>query len=178
MTATSFRSTRPATGEFLPYYGQYIDKVPQGDIVETLTKQLPETLALIRSIAETDGDKRYAPGKWSIRDVIGHVTDGERIFVYRALRFSRADSTPVPGFEENDYAANSPYSRVSIADLADEFEHVRRATIHFFANLDDEALSRRGSANGAEISVRALAHIIAGHETHHMGVLRDRYLNS
>lgn len=178
MTSTSFRSTRPATGEFLPYYGTYIDKVPQGDIVETLTKQLPETLALIKSIPEETGDKRYAPEKWSIREVIGHVIDGERIFVYRALRFSRSDLTPVPGFDENTYAANGPYSKVSLADLADEFDHVRRATIHLFANLDDEALSRRGSANGAEISVRALAFIIAGHETHHMGVLRDRYLNS
>jgi uncharacterized damage-inducible protein DinB len=178
MTSTSFRSTRPATGEFLPYYGTYIDKVPQGDIVETLTKQLPETLALIRSIPEETGDKRYAPGKWSIREVIGHLIDAERIFVYRALRFSRSDLTPVPGFDENSYAANAPYSKVSLADLADEFDHVRRATIYFLANLDDEALSRRGTANGAEISVRALAFIIAGHETHHMAVLRDRYLNS
>ncbi|HUQ48925.1 MAG TPA: DinB family protein [Gemmatimonadaceae bacterium] len=178
MTSTSFRSTRPADGEFLPYYGKYIDRVPQGDVIETLATQLTETLALIRSISESDGDKRYAPGKWSIRDVIGHVIDGERIFVYRALRFSRADSTPVPGFEENDYAANGPYSQVSLSDLADEFEHVRRATIQFFSHLDDVALSRRGAANNAEISVRALAFIIAGHETHHMAVLRDRYLNS
>ena len=178
MTSTSFRSTRPAEGEFLPYYGTYIDKVPQGDIVETLRNQLPHTLSLIKSIPEESGDKRYAPGKWSIRDVIGHVIDAERIFVYRALRFSRSDQTPVPGFEENDYAANGPYSKVTLADLAEEFDHVRRATIHFFANLDNEALSRRGSANGAEISVRALAYIMAGHETHHMGVLRDRYLNS
>lgn len=178
MTSTSFRSTRPAEGEFLPYYGRYIDLVANGDIVDSLQKQLPEMLSLINSIPEESGDKRYAPGKWSIRDVIGHVIDGERIFVYRALRFSRSDLTPVPGFEENDYAANGPYSRVSLADLADEFEHVRRATIHFFANLDDQALSRRGTANGAEISVRALAFVIAGHELHHRGVIRDRYLNS
>jgi uncharacterized damage-inducible protein DinB len=178
MTSTSFRSTRPASGEFLPYYGTYIDRVPRADIVETLTNQLPQTLSLIKLIPEATGDKRYAPGKWSIRDVLGHVIDGERIFVYRALRFSRSDLTPVPGFEENDYAANGPYSKVSLANLADEYEHVRRATIHFFANLNDEALSRRGTANGAEISVRALAFIIAGHETHHMDVLRERYLNS
>lgn len=178
MTSTAFRSTRPAEGEFLPYYGMYIDRVPQGDIVDVLKRQHPEMLALITSIPESDGDKRYAEGKWSIRELIGHVIDGERIFVYRALRFSRADTTPVPGFDENSYAAMSPYSRVSLADLADEFDHVRRATIHFFSNLDDEALSRRGSANAAEISVRALAFIIAGHETHHAGILRDRYLNS
>ena len=178
MTSTSFRSTRPATGEFLPYYGTYIDKVPQGDIVETLSRQLPETLALIRSIPESDGDKSYAPGKWRIREVIGHVIDAERIFVYRALRFSRSDSTPIPGFDENSYAANAPYSKVTLADLADEFDHVRRATVQFFSHLDDDSLSRRGSANGAEISVRALAFIMAGHEIHHASVLRDRYLNS
>jgi uncharacterized damage-inducible protein DinB len=178
MTSTSFRTTRPAEGEFLPYYGTYIDKVPQGDIVETLTKQLPEILAFIKSIPEDMGDKRYAPGKWSIRDIIGHLSDGERIFSYRALRFSRSDLTPVPGFDENTYAANGPYSKVSLADLADEFEHVRRATIHLIANLDEESLSRRGTANGAEISVRALAYVMAGHATHHMGVIRDRYLNS
>lgn len=178
MTSTAFRSTRPATGEFLPYYGTYIDKVPQGDIIETLNRQFPETLALIRSIPEENGDKRYAPEKWSIREVIGHVIDAERIFVYRALRFARADSTPVPGFDENTYVKNAPFSNVSLSDLADEFDHVRRGTIHFFANLDDEALSRRGTANGAEISVRALAFILAGHETHHAGVLRDRYLNA
>jgi Uncharacterized protein conserved in bacteria len=178
MTSTAFRSTRPVAGEFLPYYGTYIDKVPDGDIVETLTSQLPQTLALIRSIPETTGDKRYAAGKWSIREVIGHLIDAERIFVYRALRFSRADATQVPGFDENAYAANGPYSKVSLADLADEFEHVRRATIQFFSHLDNDALSRRGNANGAEITVRALAFIMAGHETHHMGVLRDRYLNS
>lgn len=178
MTSTSFRSTRPVAGEFLPYYGTYIDKVPHGDIVEILTKQLPETIALISSIPEEAGDKRYAPGKWSIREVIGHLIDAERIFVCRALRFSRSDLTPVPGFDENSYAANAPYSKVSLADLADEFNHLRRATIQFVSHLDDEALSRRGTANGAEISVRALAFIMAGHETHHMGVLRDRYLNS
>lgn len=178
MTSTAFRSTRPVAGEFLPYYGTYIDKVPDGDIIDTLNRQLPETVALIRSIPESNGDKRYAPEKWSIREVIGHVIDAERIFVYRALRFARADLTPVPGFDENSYAANAPYSNVSLADLADEFDHVRRATIHFFSNLDDEALSRRGTANGAEISVRALVFILAGHEKHHVGVLRDRYLNS
>jgi len=178
MTSTSFRSTRPAEGEFLPYYGKYIDLVPSGDIVDTLKKQLPETLSLIGSLSDETADKRYAPGKWSIRESIGHLIDGERIFVYRALRFSRADSTPVPGFDENSYAANGPWSKVSVADLADEYEHVRRATIQFFSHLDNDALSRRGSANGAEITPRALAFIIAGHERHHLGIIRDRYLNS
>jgi uncharacterized damage-inducible protein DinB len=178
MTNVAFRSTRPAAGEFLPYYSTYIDRVPDSDIVDTLGRQITETLAAIRAIPESAGDKRYAPGKWSIRQVLGHVIDAERIFVYRALRFSRSDATPVPGFDENSYADNDPYANVSLADLANELEHVRQATVHFFANLDEEAMSRRGTANGAGISVRALAFIIAGHETHHLNVLRTRYLNT
>lgn len=178
MTSTNFRAMRPVEGEFLPYYGQYIDKVPDGDIVQTLKSQVPETLTLIGSLSEADGDRRYAPDKWSIREVIGHVIDGERVFVYRALRFARADSTPVPGFDENTFAKNAPYAHVSLADIASELEHVRAATVHFFANLEEQAFSRRGSANGAEISVRALAYVLAGHEIHHLGVLRTRYLNA
>jgi Uncharacterized protein conserved in bacteria len=175
---TSFRATRPAAGEFLPYYGTYIDRVPDGDIVETLSRQIGDTLALIRSIPEATGDKRYAPGKWSVREVIGHLIDAERIFTYRALRFARADTTPVPGFDENAYVANAPFAKVSLADLADELDHVRRGSVHFLANLDEDAFSRRGAANGAEITVRALAYIMAGHESHHMNVLRTRYLST
>jgi uncharacterized damage-inducible protein DinB len=175
---TSFRTVRPAAGEFLPYYGTYIDRVPDGDIVETLRRQVGDSLALIKSIPETIGDKRYAPGKWSVREVVGHLIDAERIFTYRALRFGRADTTPVPGFDENAYVANAPFASVSLADLADELDHVRQSTIHFLANLDEAAFNRRGSANGAEITVRALAFIMAGHESHHMNVLRTRYLNT
>jgi len=178
MTNTNFRAIRPVAGDFLPYYGTYIDKVPDGDVVETMKRQVPETLALIRSLPEADGDKRYAPDKWSIREMIGHIIDGERIFAYRALRFARADATPVAGFDENAYVANAPFSHVSLADLASELEHVRASTAHFFANLDEEAFGRRGSANNAEITVRALAYILTGHEIHHLGVLRTRYLNT
>lgn len=175
---TSFRAIRPVAGEFLPYYGTYIDRVPDGDIVETLGRQIVDTLALIKSVPESSGDKRYAPEKWSIREVVGHVIDAERIFTYRALRFARADETPVPGFDENAYVKNAPFSKVSLADLADELDHVRRASVHFFGNLDSDAFTRRGAANGAEISVRALAFIMAGHESHHMNVLRTRYLSA
>jgi len=178
MTSTAFRSIRPVAGEFLPYFGTYIDKVPDGDVIESMTRQLPETLSLVRSLSEADGDKRYAPDKWSIREVIGHVIDAERIFTYRALRFARADTTPVAGFDENSYVKNAPFSKVSLADLADELEHVRRATIHFFSNLDEEAMSRRGTSNGAEVSVRALAYILTGHAIHHVNVLRTRYLTT
>jgi uncharacterized damage-inducible protein DinB len=177
MTTKAIHTTRPAAGEFLPYYGTYIDQVPDGDIVESMNRQLSDTLSLIRSLDESDGDKRYAPEKWSIREIIGHVIDAERIFVYRALRFSRADPTPVPGFDENMFAANAPYSKVSLSDLADELEHVRRSSAQFFSHLDEEVMSRRGNANGHEISVRALAWILTGHDIHHVKVIRTRYLN-
>lgn len=172
----NFRSVRPMADEHLAYYSTYIDRVPDGDIVEMLERQAPETLAFLRAIPEARIDYRYAPEKWSIRQMVGHLVDGERVFQYRAWRFSRADQTPVPGFEENDYVANAPFEKVSINDLVDELEHMRRATVHMFKNMDEQALSRRGTANGAGVSVRAIAWIMAGHVDHHMQVLRDRYL--
>ena len=175
MTAT-FRSTRPGSDEYAPYAATYVSRVPEGDIVDILNRQVPEVMTLLRSIPETQGDHRYAPEKWSIREMVGHLSDAERVFSYRALRFSRGDTTPVEGFDENSYVANSPFTRASLPDLIDELEHVRKATIHLFANLDEKAMGRRGLANGIEVSVRALAFIIAGHVYHHMNVLRTRYL--
>ncbi|MDO8501430.1 MAG: DinB family protein [Gemmatimonadaceae bacterium] len=174
--SSPFRSIRPVAGEYASYYASYIARVPDGDIVETLDRQISESLELFRSIPESLGDHRYAPGKWSIREVIGHIADAERVFAYRALRFSRADTTPVAGFDENAYVSNAPFARTSLADLASGLEHVRRASLYLFAGLDEEAMTRRGIANGFEVSVRALAWITAGHETHHIDVLRARYL--
>jgi hypothetical protein len=173
---TDFRSVRPKADEHLAYYSTYIDRVPDGDIVEILERQTPEVLAFLRGIPESRADYRYAPEKWSIRQMVGHLSDGERVFQYRAWRFSRADETPVPGFEENHYVANGPFEKVTMSDLIDELEHLRRATIHQFKNMDEAAMSRRGVANGAEVSVRAVAWIMAGHIDHHMQILRDRYL--
>ena len=172
----SFRSIRPASDEHLAYYSRYIDRVPDGDIVETLKRDTAETLAFLRAIPESRFDFKYAPEKWTIRQVVGHLADGERVFQYRAWRFSRADTIPVPGYEENDYVANGPFTRVSMPDLIAEFEHLRRATIHLFGNMDEEAMGRRGLANDAEISVRAIAFIIVGHTTHHLQILKERYL--
>lgn len=173
---SDFRATRPEADEYLEYYGRYISRVPDGDIVATLQKQLPETIAFLRSIPESRLDYRYAPGKWTPRQIVGHLSDGERVFQYRAFRFSRADDTPVPGFDENLYVANAPFENVSMSDLIDELEQLRNSSVHLFRNMNEEAMSRRGSANGAEVSVRALAWIMAGHETHHMQVLREKYL--
>jgi len=175
MDAT-FRSIRPGTDEYLPYFAAYIARVPDGDIVDTLSRQISETAALLRSISDEQADFRYAPGKWTIREVAGHMADAERVFSYRALRFSRGDETPCEGFDENAYIDNGPFAHVSMANLANELEHIRRSSIHLFANLDADAIARRGVANGAAVSVRALAFITAGHETHHLDILRSRYL--
>jgi uncharacterized damage-inducible protein DinB len=167
---------RPDASEHLPYYARYVDLVPDGDLLQTLGTQLAETLTLVRGLPEEQGGHRYAPGKWSIREVLGHVIDTERIFAYRALRIARGDGTPMEGFDENAYAAASDADARTLADLADELEHVRLANIAFFRALTDEALARRGTANGAEVSARALAWILAGHELHHRALLRERYL--
>ena len=167
---------KPDASEYLAYYGRYIDKVPEGDLLQTLRTQLDETLALVRGLDEEHGGHRYAPGKWSIRTVLGHLIDAERIFAYRALRISRGDPTPLASFDENAYAEMAGSDARTLGDLADEFEHVRLGNIVFFRGLSDEALARRGTASDATVSVRALAWIIAGHEAHHVGLLRERYL--
>lgn len=174
----SFRSIRPGKDEHVEYYSMYIDRVPDGDIVAKLESQVHETLAFLRAIPESKHDYRYAPGKWSIKEIVGHLGDGERVFQYRAWRFSRADTTPVPGFEENLYVANSRFSKMSMDDLISEFEHLRYASIRLFSGIDAEGMQRRGTANDAEVSVRAIAWIIAGHVDHHEEIIRTRYLNN
>ncbi|HYR12432.1 MAG TPA: DinB family protein [Longimicrobium sp.] len=167
---------RPDASEYLEYYGKYIDKVPDGDLLQTLRGQLDETLALVRGLDEAQGGHAYAPGKWSIRGVLNHLIDAERIFAYRALRISRGDATPLASFDENAYADAADADARTLADLAEEMEHVRLANLALFRSLGDEALARRGTASGGEVSVRALAWIIAGHERHHVALLRERYL--
>jgi uncharacterized damage-inducible protein DinB len=169
------RATRPAPGEHSPYYSRYIDLIPDGDIVATLERQMGETAEMLRAVPEAKGEHRYAPEKWTVKEVIAHIIDAERIFAYRLLRTARGDTTPLPGFDENEYArANRANSR-TLADLADELAAVRRANLPLFRSLDDEEISRVGTANNAPISVRALMWITAGHERHHMVMLRERY---
>jgi uncharacterized damage-inducible protein DinB len=167
---------RPDASEYLAYYGKYIDRVPDGDLLRTLRDQLDETLALVRGLDESHGGHRYAPGKWSIRDTLAHVIDAERIFAYRALRIGRGDQTPLASFDENAYAEQANADARTLADLAEELAHVRLGNLALFRSLSDQALARRGTASDAEVSVRALAWIIAGHERHHVALLRERYL--
>ena len=176
MTAAAI-TKRPESSEYPSYAEGYISRVPNGNIVGILSQQLEDTLALIGSIPDARKDWRYAEDKWSVKELIGHVIDSERIFAYRALRFGRGDSTELSGFEQDDYVRGGSFSERSLSDLAEEYEHVRRSTISLLANLDDEAWTRRGSANNNEVSVLALAFIIAGHERHHVEILRTRYLS-
>lgn len=168
--------TRPDSTEHAPYFAKYISLVPDGEIIATLGKQIESTLGLLGGLSEAQGELRYAPGKWSVKEVIGHLIDAERIFAYRALRFARNDQRPLAGFDENDFVANAGFGARRLADLAEEFECVRRSSLYLFRHLDDEAWSRRGVANDNEIGVRALAWITAGHELHHLEILRSRYL--
>ena len=165
-------AARPEKSEYAPSYEGYVSRVSDGDIVAALSKQLEETLALIRSIPEDRGNHRYAEGKWSIKELLGHVIDSERVFAYRALRFGRGDTTPLSGFEQDDFVRGADFNKRSLKDLAEEYEHVRRSTISLFASLEHDAWHRRGTANNNEVSVRALAFIIAGHERHHLEILR------
>ena len=171
-----YKIDRPVEGEYLPYYDRYVSLIADGDIIAALGAQLEETLALLSGIPESRAGFRYASGKWSMKELIGHMIDSERIFAYRALRFARNDRTPLPGFEQDDYIRNASFDNTSLADLAAEFESVRRSTLYLFKHLDGEAWTRRGLANDSEASVRALAYIIAGHELHHREILRTRYV--
>jgi hypothetical protein len=167
---------KPDSTEYAPYFEKYISLVPEGEIVETLGLQIESTLSLIRGLSAAQGDLRYAPGKWSVKEVIGHLIDGERIFTYRALRFARNDATPLPGFDENSFVANAGFGSRSLADLAEEFEYTRKSNVYLFKSLDGDSSLRLGVASDNKLSVRAIAYIIAGHELHHVGILRSRYL--
>ncbi len=167
---------RPAVDEHAAYYKLYIALVPDGDIVATLSAQGRETAAMLSRLSEAQGDYRYAAGKWTVKEVVGHVIDTERIFIYRALRFARGDRTPIPGYEQDDYVRNAGSGARTLKNLIEEFEAVRRATVLFFAGLSSEAWSRRGIANHYEMSVRAAAWVIAGHEIHHRRALEEKYL--
>lgn len=168
---------RPKPGEYNAYYDRYISLIPGSDIGATLSNQLPKTVALLSAHGE-EAELRYAPGKWSVKEVVGHMNDTERIMTYRALRIARNDRTPIEGFEQDDYIRSGPYSDLRLADLVEEFQRIRAATLAFFRNLRPADWTRRGLANNNEISVRALAYVIGGHELHHRHILEEKYFSS
>ena len=169
-------TARPEASEYAPYYDTYVSKVPDGDILQLLTTQIDETLALLGNLSEEQAEYRYAPDKWTLKEVVGHMGDTERIFAYRALRFSRNDATPLPGFDQKPFNEASTFSERTLADLLAEFRAIRQTTIYLFKGMNENMMTRTGTASQAAISVRALAYLIAGHERHHVGILRERYL--
>lgn len=176
--ATQTHTSRPDATEYPPFFARYVAAVPEEDVVAALRDSGRELLAVLTAIPDARGGFRYAPDKWTIREVVGHMIDAERIFGYRALRLARADATPLPGFEENEYARNAGSDARSLADLNEELRVVRDGTVRLFQSFPAEAWTRRGVVNGREVSVRALAYITAGHARHHLGVLRERYLSA
>lgn len=167
---------RPQPSEYLAYYATYITKVPDdGDVLELLGAQEAEIRRLAAACSADQEEHRYAPGKWSVREVMGHLIDAERIFGHRAFRIGRGDETPLPGFDENRYIADSDYHSRPLASLVDELGLAREANLALFRNLPQEAWQRIGTANGHPVSVRALAFILAGHTNHHLAILGERY---
>ena len=167
---------RPGVDEYPAAFADYVDRIADDeDIVGVLGTQRDEVLARLEGIAEARGDYRYAPNKWSIKDMVGHLCDTERVFAYRALRIGRGDSTPLPSFDDQAYVAEARAGDRTLADLAAEWGDVRRATLALFRNLPAEAWHRRGTASDRPISVRALAYVIGGHVRHHLQILEERY---
>jgi DinB family protein len=171
----SITSIRPASSEYTPYHAEYVDAVPDGDILTILRANGQELDAMLASVAEERGGYRYAAGKWSIREIAGHIIDGERVLGYRALRAARNDTTPLPGYDAEAYIDPAGSNARSLADLRAELRAVRESTRCFYASLPDEAWDRVGVSGGRAITVRGLAYVIVGHAIHHMRVLVDRY---
>ena len=166
---------RPVADEIPPHFVGYISKVTESDPVAVLASQIDVTAGLLRGLSEADALKRYAPGKWSVKEVVGHLADTERIMGYRALRIARADETPLPGFDENAYVPPAKFDDRSLDALIADFRTVRAATLALFKSFDADAWLRRGTASGKPVSVRAIGYMIPGHERHHVEILKDRY---
>jgi uncharacterized damage-inducible protein DinB len=168
---------KPSTDEYAPYAAMYVDLVPNdGRILRHLSDNFKAVQQLVGTLSETQLLHRYAPGKWTIKEVLVHMVDDERIYAYRAMCFARGEQQALPGFEQEDYAANSGANERSMESIMEEYEAVRRSTIALFSSFTDEALARWGNANGYMCTVRGLLYHLAGHELHHINLIRSRYL--
>jgi hypothetical protein len=166
---------RPEPDEYAPFYAGYIASIPGTGVVTALERQQAQFTALGRALTADTAAHRYAPGKWSVKEVLGHLADAERVFTYRLLRVSRGDETPLPGFDENSYVEAAGSDDRSVADLVGELVALRAATLHLVRALRPDMLRRRGTANGKPVSTRALVYTVAGHAAHHLNVLSERY---
>ncbi len=166
---------RPSEGDYAPFYAGYIKNVPD-NAIKAFEEQLYKTNAFFKSIPEHKIDYRYAEGKWSIKEIVGHLIDNERVMSYRALAISRNEKQSLPGFEQDDYVRESNYSKRNYSNLVEELKKVRESNVLMFKNFSEEILDRRGVANNSEVTVRAILFIIAGHELHHINIIKERYL--
>ncbi len=166
---------RPADTEFAPFYGRYVSLVPELDVLSVLERQVDEIAAVMARVPADRERHRYAEGKWSIREVLGHLVDAERVFGYRAFCIGRGEKAALPSFDENAYVADSSYDQVALRDLTHELATVRDANLIALRRLDASAWQRAGTASGKPVTTRALAFIMAGHLRHHLGILRERY---
>jgi len=167
---------KPQPGEFASYAAGYIDKVPSGPIIEILEYLKDSTYNFFSRITAEQADYAYAEGKWTLKQVLGHMIDTERVFSFRVLCFSRGDQNALPGFDQDEYMAGSTYSTRSIQDLADEFKALRSATVYLYSNLTDEQSEMKGMASNHPVSVRALVYMTAGHELYHLDLIKSLYI--
>jgi hypothetical protein len=167
---------RPSKEEYMHDYEQYIGLVSEGSVTDILEKQLASTTELLSDIPEAQADYRYAEGKWSLKEVIGHITDNERVMSYRLLRAARGDRTPLAGYNQDEFMSGSTFQDWTFSQIIEDYISVRRATLTLLRGLSEAAWLRYGVANGADITANALAYIIAGHEIHHVNIIQDRYL--
>ncbi|NIO00715.1 MAG: DUF664 domain-containing protein [Candidatus Latescibacteria bacterium] len=172
-----FIGHRPEKKEYFEFYDRYVKLVPEGDIVAILREQLQTTLELLRGVPQEKVDHRYAPGKWTLKEVVGHVIDMEWVFSYRALSFARCKTPPLPGVDQEEFMSGANFSARAMSDLMQELQHLRSANILLFDSFDETILDRTGIASDCRFTVRSIAYIIAGHEKHHMEVLSEKYLS-
>lgn len=167
---------RPQADECNAYFGGYVARVVEDDVIGLLEQQMAERRALLGGLDDGRALHRYAPGKWSLKEVLGHLLDCERVFAYRALSAARGDPAPLPGFEQDDWITTAHFDALPLGSLLDDLDDTRRATLALYRGFDEAALARRAMANGTPVTPRALVWILAGHERHHMDVIRQRYL--
>lgn len=168
-------TTKPAEGEYLAYFGRYVSLVPEGDIIDQLQTQIGATMSLLEKVSEEKSSYRYAPGKWSMKQSLGHIIDTERVFAYRLLAVARGEKAALPSFDQDEYVDGADFGACSWNSLKAELELVRRGTVALLKNLPEQAWSRTGTVSGSPTSARALAFIIAGHELYHQEIFRARY---
>ncbi len=168
---------RPKSGDYSPHYDTYVQLIHDDNVLKILEEQLSSSLKFFKSVPAAKENYSYAEGKWSVKEVLGHIIDTERVFAYRALCFARGEEQPLPGFEQDDYMLAANFSKRKFSDLIEEFQKVREANILMFKGFDETAIDRRGIASGNPITVNALMFIIAGHEKHHVNILKSKYFN-